>query len=168
MKTITNFQEFNQVTELTNFFILTFAEGWKSLMGIKVDIEPDDEDQENLFCELPQCQGNLPSTLYLYSEGGLIKDLELNITNWDPTEGNDDDIFDNHPDTLQAMLQAMELLKKNQSETPGTFKDWALKLQSKINYFSENALDLNIPEEDFEFLDQDIYLDAHNQLNKYL
>lgn len=165
MKTITNFQEFNQVTELTQYFILTFAEGWKSRMGIKVDIEPDDEDQENLFCELLQCQGNLPSTLYLYSEGGLIKDLILNANIWDPLEGNDEDVLDNHPDTLQAILQAMELLK---SPSTSRLRAVAFQLQDKIGDFSDSGLDLNLPEEDFEFLENDVYADAYNQLNKYL
>lgn len=164
MKTITNFQEFNQVTELTNLFILTFAEGWKSLMGIKVNIEPDDEDQENLFCELPQCQGNLPSTLYLYSEEGLIKDLTLNANIWDPLEGNDEDVLDNHPDTLQAILQAMELLKSHSTQLYGI----AFQLQSKIGDFDEFGLGLGLPKEDFEFLKDDIYGKAYNQLNKYL
>lgn len=166
MKTITNFQEFNQVTELTNFFILTFAEGWKSLMGIKVDIEPDDEDQENLFCELPQCQGNLPSTLYLYSEEGLIKDLILNANIWDPLEGDDGDIFDNHPDTLQAMLQAMELLKPKPYSTQ--LRAVAFQLQNKIGDFDEYGLGLDLPKEDFEFLTDDIYSKAYDQLNQYL
>lgn len=164
MKTITSFQEFNQITELTDFFIFTFAEGWKSLMGIKVNIEPDDEDQENLFCELPQCQGNLPSTLYLYSEEGLIKDLILNANIWDPLEGNDEDVLDNHPDTLQAMLQAMELLKSHSTQLNAI----AFQLQDKIADFSDSGLDLNLPEEDFEFLKDDIYGEAYNQLNKYL
>lgn len=164
MKTITNFQEFNQVTELTNLFIFTFAEGWKSPLGIKVDIEPDDEDQENLFCELPQCQGNLPSTLYLYSEEGLIKDLILNANIWDPLEGDDEDILDNHPDTLQAMLQAMELLKSQSTQ----LKAIAFQLQSKIEDFRKYGSDLNLPEEDFDFLTIDIYDEAYNKLNKYL
>ena len=164
MKTITNFQEFNQVTELTNLFIFTFAEGWKSLMGIKVNIEPDDEDQENLFCELPQCQGNLPSTLYLYSEEGLIKDLTLNANIWDPLEGNDEDVLDNHPDTLQAILQAMELFEKSLSR----LRAIAFQLQDKIEDFNKFGLDLNIQKEDFEFLVNDIYCHVYNQLDKYL
>lgn len=166
MKTITNFQEFNQVAELTNFLIFTFAEGWKSLMGIKVNIEPDDEDQENLFCELPQCQGNLPSTLYLYSEEGLIKDLILNANIWDPLEGDDEDVLDNHPDTLQAILQAMDLLKFKSYSTQ--LRGVAFQLQSKIGDFSKYGLGLDLPEEDFNFLKIDIYDEAYNQLDKYL
>lgn len=164
MKTITNFQEFNQITKLTNFLIFTFAEGWKSLMGIKVNIEPDDEDQENLFCELPQCQGNLPSTLYLYSEEGLIKDLILNANIWDPLEGDDEDVLDNHPDTLQAMLQAMGLFEKSLSR----LRAIAFQLQDKIEDFDKFGLGLDISKEDFEFLVNDIYCNIYNQLNKYL
>lgn len=164
MKTITNFQEFNQIAELTNLFIFTFAEGWRSLLGIKVDIEPDDEDQENLFCELPQCQGNLPSTLYLYSEKGLMEDLILNANIWDPLEGNDEDVLDNHPDTLQAMLQAMELLKPNSTQLKGV----AFQLQDKIENFGEYGHTLDLPLKDLEFLKIDIYDEAYNQLNKYL
>lgn len=91
----------------TAYLIPSYTEGWLSLKESLPYFEID--SREN-----PSSNG----TYFIYqSKEELIKDLDLNVLDFDPTEGGDDKYYDYNPSQLESIYYALYQLPREEQKS---------------------------------------------------
>lgn len=89
------------------YLIPSYTEGWLSLNKSLPYFEIDSRENPSSDC-----------TYFIYqSKEELIKDLDLNVLDFDPTEGADDRYYDYNPSQLESIYYALYQLPREEQKS---------------------------------------------------